>query len=135
MILRYTVINSPDNYADLQADIDAVNTCLTAKYLTLNPRKCCYMFFSRKRSLSNSPPCLTLGNSVLTCVTCYKICIKTGKLIGILYRRFPKYSSSNTLLKLYIFIRPHLKYAPASWDLLLKDIELIKDVQNFAVRV
>ena len=30
-IALYRVINSPDNYADLQADIDAVNTCLTAK--------------------------------------------------------------------------------------------------------
>ena len=154
-IALYRVINSPDNYADLQADIDAVNTCLTAKYLTLNPRKCCYMFLSRKRSLSNSPPCLTLGNSALTCVTSYKylgvlitsdltwsahiskICIKTRKLIGILYRRFHKYSSSDTLLKLYVsFIRPHLEYAAASWDpFLKKDIELIEDVQKFALRV
>ena len=154
-IALYRVINSPDNYADLQADIDAVNTCLNAKYLTLNPRKCCHMFLSRKRSLSNSPPCLTLGNSALTCVTSYKylgvlitsdltwsahiskICIKTRKLIGLLYRRFHKYSSSDTLLKLYVsFIRPHLEYAAASWDLFLKkDIELIEDVQKFALRV
>ena len=34
------------------------------------------------------------------------------------------------------FIRPHLEYAAASWDpFLKKDIELIKDVQKFALRV
>ena len=42
-----------------------------------------------------------------------------------------------TLLKLYVsFIRPHLEYAAASWDpFLKKDIELIEDVQKFALRV
>ena len=56
-----------------------------------------------------------------------------------LYRRFHKFmiSSSNTLLKMYVsFIRPHLKYAAASWDpFMKKDTELIEDVQKFALRV
>jgi hypothetical protein len=65
------------------------------------------------------------------------ICTKTRKLIGILYRRFYKHSSCCTLLKLYVsFIRPHLEYAAAAWDpFLRKDINLIEDVQRFALKV
>ena len=65
------------------------------------------------------------------------ICNKTRRLIGIMYRRFYKYSSSNTLLKLYTsFIRPHLEYASVSWDPhLKKDITLLEDVQKFALKV
>ena len=65
------------------------------------------------------------------------ICTKARKLIGLLYRRFYKYSSSSTLLKLYAaFIRPHLEYAAAVWDpFLKKDIDLIEDVQKFALKV
>ena len=65
------------------------------------------------------------------------ICNKTRRLIGILYRRFYKHSSPNTLLRLYTsFIRPHLEYAAAAWDpFLKKDIALLEDVQKFALRV
>ena len=65
------------------------------------------------------------------------ICSKTRRLIGLLYRRFYKYSSPNTLLKLYVsFIRPHLEYASAAWDpFLKKDIDLIEDVQKLALKV
>ena len=66
-----------------------------------------------------------------------KICNKTRKLIGILYRSFYKYSSSSTMLKLYSsFIRPHLEYATAVWDpFLKKDIELLEGVQKFGLKV
>ena len=65
------------------------------------------------------------------------ICNKTRRLIGILYRRFYKYSSTDTLLKLYIsFIRPHLEYAAIAWDpFLKKDTALLEDVQKFALKV
>ena len=65
------------------------------------------------------------------------ICNRTRRLIGIFYRRFYKHSSSVTMLRLYSsFIRPHLEYATAAWDpFLKKDIELIENVQKFALRV
>ena len=149
-IALYRVTFSPDDY------IDVVNAYLTTKYkhLTLNPSKCCHLFLSRKCSLSIPPPCLTLDSSPLSCVTSYKylgvlitsdltwsahiskICIKTRKLIGLLYKCFYRYCSSDTLPKLYVsFIRPHLEYAAASWDPFLKDIDLIDDMQKFALRV
>ena len=65
------------------------------------------------------------------------ICNKTRRLIGILYRQFYKYSSPDTMLRMYSsFIQPHLEYAMASWDpFLKKDIELLENVQKFALRV
>ena len=65
------------------------------------------------------------------------MCNKTRRLIGLLYRRFYKFSSCSTMLRLYVsFIRPHLEYAAAAWDpFLKKDIELIKDVQKLALKV
>ena len=65
------------------------------------------------------------------------MCNKTRKLIGLFYRTFYKHSSSETMLKLYsTFIRPHLEYAAAAWDpFLKKDIDLLEDVQTFALKV
>ena len=125
------------------------------KYLTLNPTKCCYLFISRKRMYSVTPPCLSLNGHQLTRVASYKylgvlitsdlmwsshiskLCNKTRKLIGLLYRTFYKHSSPETMLKLYnSYIRPHLEYAAAVWDpFLKKDIDLLEDVQKFALRV
>ena len=58
-----------------------------------------------------------------------KICTKTRKLIGSLYRQFYKFSSSETLF------RPILVYAVV-WDACLKkDIDLLKDVQMLGLKV
>ena len=154
-IALYRIIRSFDDYSSLQADIDAVSNCLAGKYLTLNPSKCCHLFTSRKRIRSISPPSLTLNGHKLTRVTNYKylgvlinsdlmwsthiskVCNKTRKLIDLFYRTFYKHSSSETMLKLYCtFIRPHLEYAAAAWDpFLKKDIDLLEDVQKFALKV
>ena len=119
--------------------LNAINSCLAAKHLTLNSQKCCYLFISRKRTSSIPPPCLNIGNLPLARVSKYKylgititadlmwsthitnICNKTRRLIGLLYRRFYKFSSCSTMLRLYVsFIRPHLEYAAAAWDPFLK---------------
>ena len=65
------------------------------------------------------------------------ICNKARRLTGVLYRKFYKNSSTNTLLKLYTsFIRPHLEYACIAWDpFLKKDITLLEDVQKFALKI
>ena len=145
----YRVIRQPNDYTTLQADIDAISTCLKDKSLTLNPSKCSYLFISRKRSHSIRPPCLMLNGHQLAQVSSYKylgvtitsdlmwsthitqICNKTRRLIGLFYRSFYKHSSSNTMLKLYSsYIRPHLEYAAAAWDpLLKKNIDLLEDTQ------
>ena len=154
-IALYRTIYTPEDYDILQSDINAVNSCLASKHLSLNASKCCYLLLSRKRVHSIPPPNLTLSDTPLKNVSSYKylgvlitsnlmwsshvtnICNKSRRLIGILYRQFYKYSSTDTMLRLYTsFIRPHLEYATVAWDpFLKKDIELIEDVQKFALKV
>ena len=63
------------------------------------------------------------------------ICNKTRRLVGVLYRRFYKHSSTDTP-ELVCFVRPHLEYTGIAWDPYLnKDIAAIEDVQKFALRV
>ena len=148
-------IISPDDYVRLQDDIRSVSCCLGSKYLDLNASKCCYLLLSRKRNHSIPPPILILNDAPLKRVNSYKylgilissdlmwsshissICSKTRQLTGMLYRQFYKHSSPNTMLKLYTsFIRPHLEYACTAWDpFLKKDVNVLEDVQEFALRV
>jgi hypothetical protein len=55
-----------------------------------------------------------------------RICNKTRKLIGLIYRRF-HHCHPDLMLKLYkAFIHPHLEYTMQVWDPhLIKDIELL----------
>ena len=66
-----------------------------------------------------------------------KVCTKTRRLIGVLYRNFYKHSTPSSMLKLYnSFIRPHLEQATAVWDpFLKKDIEMLEGVQKFGLKV
>ena len=65
-----------------------------------------------------------------------RICNKTRKLIGLLYRRF-HHCHTDMLPRLYkAFIRPHLEYAPQVWDpYFVRDTELLEKTQRFALRV
>ena len=71
-IALYRIITSHDDYSVLQSDVNSIDSCLSAKHLTLNPKKCCCLFISRKRIHSIPPPCLTLGHSPLAQVSNYK---------------------------------------------------------------
>ena len=97
-----------------------------------NPLNTATLFDSRALTA-----CSSLTTDLMWSTHIANICTKTRKLIGILYRRFYKYSSCTTLLKLYIsFIRPHAEYAAAAWDpFLRKDIDLIEDVQKYGLKV
>ena len=66
-----------------------------------------------------------------------KVTSKARQLIGMLYRRFYQWSSSEALLKLYLsLIRPHLEYAVQVWNpYLIKDIQKLESVQKFALKV
>ena len=114
-IALYRIITNYDDYSALQSNVNSIDSCLSAKHLTLNPKKCCCLFISRKQVHSLPPPCLTLGHSPLAQVSSYKyqdllittdlmwlthianICTRMRKLIGILCRRVYKYSSCTTL--------------------------------------
>ena len=152
MILPYTGLSTP------QMTILRYNSTLircprvTSKLLSLNSNKCRCLLFFCKRSRSIPLPSLTLGDAPLTQVSYLgvlitsnlvvshitNICNKTRRLFEIFYRQFYKHSSLDTMLRLYTsFIRPHLEYAMAAWDLFIqKDIESIENVaQRNALRV
>ena len=101
--------------------------------------------FSRKRTHTTPPLSLQVDNCELSLVQCTKylgillnseiswtshitaICTKVKRLIGLLYRRFYKWSDLSTLLKLYIaYIRLHLEYCTCVWDsYLVKDMDVL----------
>ena len=64
------------------------------------------------------------------------ICAKARRLVGLLYRKFYKWSDKHTLLTLYAaYVRPHLEYCACVWDPhLLKDVDLLESVQKFALK-
>ena len=155
-IALYSIIKNPSDYTYLQRDITSLCSWLAINHLTLNLTKCCYMLFSRKHQQTLPDTDLYVGNThVLARVDHYKylglnfstdlswshhvglICKKTRKLVGMLYRNFYQFSSSNILVKLYkSLIRPHMEYACQVWDPhLKKDIQVLENVQKFALRV
>ena len=155
-IALYRSIRSPADYLILQADITAIVTCVKEeKHLNFNVNKCYLMLISRKRSHSITPPPLFIKTDtaveqvdsvkhlgvLLTSDLTWtehisRICNKTRKLIGLMYRRF-HHCHPDLMLRLYkAFIRPHLEYAPQVWDPYpAKDIELLERTQKFALRV
>ena len=65
------------------------------------------------------------------------ICSKARKILGLLYRHFYNYSSSDALKQLYLsLVRPHLEYAAQVWDLHIQsDIAKLEGVQKFAMKL
>ena len=65
------------------------------------------------------------------------ICSKVHQVLGLLYRRFYNYSSTDTLEKLYVsLVRPHLEYACPVWaPHTAKDIHTLGSVQKFAIKM
>ena len=128
--LLYRVISSPNDYVKLQNDINTYTEWVDKNKLTLNANKCKYMVISKLKSRALSPQAVTLFNQPMLRVSAYKylgviisddlswalhieeISSKARKLVGMLYRNFYRWSSSDALLKLYLsLIHPHLEYA------------------------
>ena len=67
------------------------------------------------------------------------ICSKARKILGLLYRKYYKFSDQATLLQLYNFIslvHPHLEYSAPVWNPHLQcDIEMLERTQQFACRM
>ena len=126
-IALYRVITTPDDYVQLQSDVNSIADWIEEYHLKLHFGKCCAMLFTRKNTILYHP--LTLMGNQLNFVKQYKylglifcpnfswsshiniIVNRARRLVGLLYRKFYEHSSSQTLLKLYCsFIRPHLEY-------------------------
>ena len=125
-IALYRVITSSDDYAQLQSDIDSIADWVEESCLSLHSWKCCAMLLSRKHTPLHQP--LMLKGNQLMFVDQYKylglifcpnlswsehinsICNKARRLIGLFYKKFYKFSNSQSLLKLYcslLYSPPH----------------------------
>ena len=131
LVLYHPVCNSSD-FRLLQQDIDNTSSWTSINHLTLNSAKCKYMVISRKRQPPTPTDTLLVNHSQLEKVTTFKylgvwissdlswsthvskVCKNIRRLIGLLYRRFCRYSSPVTLYTSYI--RPHMEYAVPAWD-------------------
>ena len=154
-ILLYRPVLSDDDFAALQSDINKIQTWAASNLMTFNVAKCKVMHVSRKRSpLSPTTP-IMLNGSILEVVTTYKylglhissdlswsyhiqsICSKARKVLGLLYRKYYRFSDQATLLQLYTsLVRPHLEYAASVWDPYhQRDIQLLEKTQKFACRM
>ena len=64
-VLLFRVINSPEDFAKLQDDIDKVGNWSCTNHLTLNKDKCKYMIASHRKTESiPSSPLLLEGHSI-----------------------------------------------------------------------
>ena len=113
------------------------------------------MLFSKKRLHSAPPVSLHVDGHDLSMVSQTKyhgvllssdmswsphinaICVKARRLVGLLYRRFYRWSDRQSLLTLYtVYVRPRLEYCSCVWDpFLQKDVNLLESIQKFALKV
>ena len=138
----------------LQRDVNAISDWMKCNMLSLNVSKCKQMIITWKKQ-SDPLATLTVDGKPLELVHSYKYlgvwitsdlswtkqieesCKKANQKIGMLYRRFYKYCSTDTHKCLYItLIRPHLEYAVPVWDPhLIRHIAFLEKVQKFALKV
>ena len=154
-ILLYWAIDSPDDYALLQHDVNTLGAWSSIKLLKFNPSKCKTMFISRRRLMRSEPSSLFLNGSLIEAVDCIKylgisiasdlswsqhiqsITSKARRLVGLLFRQYYNYADTNVLKKLHVaLVWPHLEYTVPIWDpYTAKDCDLVESVQRFAGRV
>ena len=154
-MLLYRVINNAYDMELVQQGIDNVGDWVNDNNFCLNSSKCKFMIVSKLKSRGIQDPILKLHDNQLEQVTEYKylgvtitntlswsahissISSKARKLVGMLYRHFYCWSSSEALHKLYTsLIRPHMEYAAPVWSPHhSKDINKLEAVQKFALRM
>ena len=71
-MLLYRVINSPNDYVTLQANVDLLSNWVVKNNLTLNASKCKFMVISRLQKKPVPVPQLKLYNNLLERVSSYK---------------------------------------------------------------
>ena len=153
-IVIYRPVRSTTDFLMMQNDTDTISAWIKNNLLTLNVQKCKQMIISRKQH-PLVPVSMVVDGKTLELVTAYKYlgvwitsdlnwakqieenCKRANQKIGMLYRRFYEYCSTDTLRCLYVaFVRPHLEYAVPVWDPhLIKHTESLEKVQKFALKV
>ena len=120
--------------------------------MTLNTTKCIFMLVSQKNRPSIPSVTISLDGVPLENVTTLgvllssdlfwsshiqKTCSKGRQLLGLLFWRFYRHSSEQTLRQLYIsLVLPHLEYGSSVWSPhLQKDVAMLEKTQHFACKI
>jgi hypothetical protein len=153
-MLLYRPISCEDDFSLLQEDIDGISNWVDCNYLQFNVQKCKFMYVTRKPQ-SQFTPCLQLHDQELERVSTYKylglllsndlswshhikhLCSKARKILGLIYRRFYQFSSSESLFQMYIsLVCPNVEYASQVWNpYKIGEVNSIESVQKFALRM
>ena len=155
-ILIFKPISSPADMSSFQSDLDLISSWLSSHFLQINSSKSKYIFFSHKSfSYFDSFPNLTISRSPIERVSsfCYlgiilssslswsphisSVCLKSRKIIGLLFRHFSPHSSPSTIIKLYLsLVRPILEYGSIIWDPSSPTLsQSLDSVQRFALKI
>ena len=128
-MLLFRTINSSDDFAALQEDIDKVASWYCTNFFALKRDKYKYIVDSRSGTASTPSP-LLLDNHPLDQVKTFKylgvllshdfswgehvqsVCSRARKILGVLYRRFYNNAPSHSLQLYLSLVRPHLDYGP-----------------------
>ena len=150
----YRQIKSQHDIVSLQNDVNTLVMEVDGLALKINPRKCKYITFSRKKSPAS--PSIHIMDTPIQQVTSLKYlgfiltqdlswtehmklaCSRARRKLGFIYRNFYKYTSNHaTLSTLYkSYVRPILEYGALVWDpYLAKDINMVESVQRFATKI
>ena len=141
--------------SSFQSDLDLISSWLSSHLLQINSSKSKYVFFSHKSfSYFDSFPNLTISRSPIEHVSsfCYlgtipssslswsphisSVCLKSYKILGLLFRHFSPHSSS-TLIKLYLsLVCPIFEYGNIIWDPSSPTLsQSLDSVQHFALKI
>ena len=140
--------------SSFQSDLDLISSWLPHTFFkSILPNLSTYIFFSHK-SHFDSFPILTISLSPIEHVSyfCYlgiissslswsphisSICLKSRKILGLLFRHFSPQSSPSTLIKLYLsLVRPILEYRSIIWYPSSPTLsQSLDSVQHFALKI
>ena len=155
-ILIFKPISSPADMSSFQSDLDLISSWLSSRFLQINSSKSKYIFFSHKSfSYFDSFPNLTISRSPIERVSSFyylgiilysslswsphisSVCLKSRKILGLLFRHFSPHSSPSTIIKLYLsLVRPILEYVSIIWDPSSPTLsQSIDSVQHFALKI
>jgi len=146
----FSQVSSPEDYINLQKDLNSLVTWAEECQMLFNVGKCKVMQFGRvnkkeiiirrTKSLRLQVPKRIMGIVITSDLKfseqCSQAYSKASRVLGMIKRTIV-YKSADTLVRLYkSLVRPHLEYCTAAWSPhYLKDRKLLEKIQRRFTRM